>query len=106
MRHRLPHARGMGRRMLLLLLPLRAFGDGGTGKLIDRGIPAGALVDSIAAGIYHPWHLAIAWNIFVVVPSVPLRLDRGGHRHAADLQHRRHTPPWHLHPIRVNLLPD
>src|SRR2546423_2242479 len=44
MRHRLPHARGMGRRVLLLLLPRRAFGDGGTGKLIDRGVPAGALV--------------------------------------------------------------
>src|SRR5262245_16608062 len=79
MRHRLPHARGMGRRMLLLLLPRCAFGDGGTGKLIDRGIPAGALVHPIAAGINHPRHLPVAWNIFIVVPGVPLRLDRGRH---------------------------
>src|SRR5437867_2363428 len=39
MRHRLPHARRMRGRMLLLLLPLRAFGHGGTFKFIDRGIP-------------------------------------------------------------------
>src|SRR5262245_65730811 len=69
MRHRLPHARGMGRRMLLLLLPLCAFGDGGTGKLIDGGIPAGALVHPITAGINHPRHLPVAWNIFIVVRS-------------------------------------
>src|SRR6266581_159075 len=60
MRHHLPHTRGIGGRMLLLLLPLRAFGHGGTFKLIDGGIPAGALMDPIAAGVNHPRHLAIA----------------------------------------------
>src|SRR6266446_5356742 len=106
MRHHLPHTRGMGGRMLLLLLPLRAFGHGGTCKLIDGGIPAGALMDPIAAGVHHPRHLAIARNIFVVVPSVPLCISLGGHGHAADLQHRRHVPLRHLDPVRVNLLPD
>src|SRR5215813_1242767 len=40
MRHRLPHTRGIGGRMLLLLFPRRALGDSGTVKLIDRRIPA------------------------------------------------------------------
>src|SRR5206468_8794812 len=72
MRHCLPHTRGIGGRMLLLLFPLRAFGHGGTCKLIDGGIPAGALMDPIAAGVNHPRHLAIARNIFVAIPGVPL----------------------------------
>src|SRR5207244_12723794 len=68
MRHRLPHTRGMGGRMLLLLLPLCAFGHCGTFKLIDGGIPAGALMDPIAAGVHHPRHLAVARNILAGVP--------------------------------------
>src|SRR5262249_44193419 len=40
--------------MLLLLLPLRAFGHGGTGKFIDRAIAAGPLEDPIAAGGKYP----------------------------------------------------
>src|ERR671933_1927790 len=64
MRHRLPHARGLGGRMLLLLLPRCAFRDGGTFELIDRGIPAGALVDPIAAGGDYPPHPSIAPEIF------------------------------------------
>src|SRR6266702_5269252 len=105
MRHCLPHTRGIGGRMLLLLLPLRAFRDGGTFKLIDRGIPAGALVHPIAAGVNHPWHLAIAWNVFVVVPRVPLCLDRGGYGHAANLQHGRHAPLRHVDAVWIDLLP-
>src|SRR5215510_471089 len=38
MRHRLPHARGTRRGMLILMLPLRTFGNGGAGELIDGGI--------------------------------------------------------------------
>jgi hypothetical protein len=41
MRHGLPHARRIGRGMLLLLLPLRAFGNGRTGKFVDRAVAAG-----------------------------------------------------------------
>src|ERR1700740_2914610 len=41
MRHGLPHARRIGRGMLLLLLPLRAFGHGRTGKFVDRAVAAG-----------------------------------------------------------------
>src|SRR5947208_3266968 len=43
MRHGLPHARRIGRGMLLLLLPLRAFRHGGTGKFVDRAVAAGTL---------------------------------------------------------------
>src|ERR1700720_614745 len=50
MRHGLPHARRIGRGMLLLLLPLRAFGHGRTGKFVDRAVAAGTLEDPIAAG--------------------------------------------------------
>src|SRR5262249_61876832 len=71
MRHRLPHARGMGRRMLLLLLPLCAFGDGGTGKLIDGGIPAGALVHPIAAGGEHPPPPPPGWEKFIFFTRRP-----------------------------------
>ena len=70
--------------MLLLLFPFRTFGDSGTFKFIDRGISAGAFVDPIAAGVNHSWHLAIPRNIFIVVPGVPLCIDRGGYRHATD----------------------
>src|SRR5260370_18847414 len=45
MRHGLPHARRIGRGMLLLLLPLRAFGHGRTGKFVDRAVAAGTLED-------------------------------------------------------------
>src|SRR6202795_2543149 len=50
MRHGLPHARRIGRGMLLLLLPLRAFGHGRTGKFVDRAVAAGTLENPIAAG--------------------------------------------------------
>src|SRR5712692_9132651 len=50
MRHGLPHARRIGRGMLLLLLPLRAFGHGRTGKFVDRAVAAGPLEHPIAAG--------------------------------------------------------
>src|ERR1700685_3833018 len=67
MRHGLPHSRRIGRGMLLLLLPLRAFGHGRTGKFVDRAVAAGALENPIAAGVDHSRHLAIAWDIFVAV---------------------------------------
>src|SRR4029077_14692078 len=51
MRHRLPHAWRAGRGMQVLLFPLRAFGDGGTGELVDGGIAARPLVNPIAACI-------------------------------------------------------
>src|SRR5262249_4908841 len=50
MRHRLPHARGTRRGMLILVLPLRTFGNGGAGELIDGGILARALMNPITAG--------------------------------------------------------
>src|SRR6201994_2889574 len=50
MRHGLPHARRIGRGMLLLLLPLRAFGHGRTGKFVDRAVAADTLENPIAAG--------------------------------------------------------
>src|SRR6516162_7381416 len=82
--HRLLPAWGPGRKSVVLLFPLRAFGDGGAGKFVDGGIPARALVNPIAAGINHPRHLPIAWNIFAIIPIVPFRLDFGGYRHSAD----------------------
>src|SRR6266478_8046669 len=91
MRHGLPHARRIGRGMLLLLLPLRAFGHGRTGKFVDRAVAAGTLENPIAAGVDHSRHLAVAWHIFPTVPGVPLRIDLGGDGHAANLQHRRHA---------------
>src|SRR5204862_6544506 len=57
MRHGLPHARRIGRGMLLLLLPLRAFGHGRTGKFVDRAVAAGTLENPIAAGVDHTRHL-------------------------------------------------
>src|SRR5580765_2688650 len=56
MRHGLPHARRIGRGMLLLLLPLRAFGHGRAGKFVDRAVAAGALDDPIAAVADHSRH--------------------------------------------------
>src|SRR5580698_9823913 len=78
MRHGLPHARRIGRGVLLLLLPLRAFGHGGTGKFVYRAVAAGTLENPIAAGVDHSWHLAVAWHIFSTVPGVPLRIGFGG----------------------------
>src|SRR5260370_2326717 len=60
MRHGLPHARRIGRGMLLLLLPLRAFGHGRTGKFVDRAVAAGTLENPIAAGRELPPHPARA----------------------------------------------
>src|SRR6266566_2583410 len=85
MRHRLPHAWRAGRGMQVLLFPLRTFGDGGTGELVDGGIAARALVNPIAACINHARYLPIAWNIFAAIPAVPFRLDFGGDGHAANL---------------------
>src|SRR6185295_5823380 len=48
MRHGLPHARRIGRGMLLLLLPLRAFGHGRTGKFVDRAVTGGTLERELA----------------------------------------------------------
>src|SRR6195256_4692662 len=67
MRHGLPHARRIGRGMLLLLLPLRAFGHGRTGKLVDRAVAAGTLEDPITTSVDHSRHLAVAWHIFPAV---------------------------------------
>src|SRR5215471_12718445 len=64
MRHGLPHARRIGRGMLLLLLPLRAFGHGRIGKFVDRAVAAGTLENPIAAGVDHSRHLGVAWHIF------------------------------------------
>src|SRR3954467_10608616 len=69
MRHGLPHARRIGRGMLLLLLPLRAFGHSRTGKFVDRAVAAGTLENPIAAGIDHSPHLAGARHIFPTVPA-------------------------------------
>src|SRR6195256_1480596 len=75
MRHGLPHARRIGRGMLLLLLPFRAFGHGRTGKLVDRAVAAGTLEDPITTSVDHSRHLAVAWHIFPAVPGVPLCID-------------------------------
>src|SRR2546430_16911081 len=93
MRHHLPHTRGIGGRMLLLLLPLRAFGHGGTFKLIDGGIPAGALVDPIAAGVKNPPPPPLAPDIFFFLShaSLPPSPPRGGHDGAPP--HPRPAPP-------------
>ena len=88
---RLPHAPRIGRGMLLLLLPLRAFGHGRTGKFVYRAVAAGTLEDPIAAGVDHSRHLLVAWHIFPTVPGVPLRIELGGDGHAANLQDRRHA---------------
>src|SRR5262249_41084683 len=104
MRHRLPHAWRAGRGMQVLLLPLRAFGDGGAGELVDGGIAARALVNPIAACIDHARYLAIAWNIFAVIPAVPFRLGFGGDGHAANLQYRRHAALPHFQGVREDLL--
>src|SRR5258708_14192365 len=90
MRHGLPHARRIGRGMLLLLLPLRAFGHGRTGKFVDRAVAAGTLEDAIATSVDYSRHLAVAWHIFPTVPGVPLRIDLGGDRQSA---HPRQPPP-------------
>src|SRR5690242_13772834 len=90
MRHGLPHARRIGRGMLLLLLPLRAFGHGRTGKFVDRAVAAGPLDHPIATSVDHSRHLAVAGHILATVPGVPLRIDFGGDGHAANLQHGRH----------------
>src|SRR5262249_26443488 len=70
-RHRLAHAWRPGRGMQVLLFPLRTFGDGGRGELVDGSIPARVLVNPIAACINHARYLAIAGNIFAVIPAVP-----------------------------------
>src|SRR3954466_15274265 len=70
MRHGLPHARRIGRGMLLLLLPLRAFGHGRTGKFVDRALAAGTLEDPITTSVDHSRHLAVAWHILPAVPGV------------------------------------
>src|SRR6516162_5499709 len=106
MRHGLPHARRIGRGMLLLLLPLRAFGHGRAGKFVDRTVAAGTLENPIAAGVDHSRHLAVAWHILPAVPGVPLRIDLGGDGHTANLQHRRHATLRHFDAVRVNLFPD
>src|SRR5689334_7461687 len=99
MRHGLPHARRIGRGMLLLLLPLRAFRHGGAGKFVDRAVAAGALENPIAAGADHSRHLAIAWHIFPTVPGVPLRIYLGGDGHAPNLQHWRHATLGHFYAL-------
>ena len=106
MRHGLPHARRIRRRMLLLLLPLRAFGRGRPGKFVDRAVAAGTLENPIAAGADHSRHLAVAWHILPTVPGVPLRIDLGGDGHTANLQHPRHATLRHFYAVRVNLFPD
>src|SRR5215469_4004877 len=78
MRHGLPHARRIGRGMLLLLLPLRAFGHGRTGKFVDGAVAASTLENPIATSVDHSRNLAVAWHIFPTVPGVPLRIDLGG----------------------------
>src|SRR3954451_19092910 len=78
MRHGLPHARRIGRGMLLLLLPLRAFGHSRTGKLVDRAVAAGPLEHPITTSVDHSRHLAVAGHILPTVPGVPLRIDLGG----------------------------
>src|SRR5207237_1884750 len=60
MRHGLPHARRIGRGMLLLLPPLRAFGHGRTGKFVDRAVAAATLEDPIATSVDYSRHLAVA----------------------------------------------
>src|SRR5256885_13243625 len=96
MRHGLPHARRIGRGMLLLLLPLRAFGHGRTGKFVDRAVTAGTLEDPIATSVDHSRHLAVAWHIFPTVPGVPLCIDLGGDGHAANLQYPRPATLRHV----------
>src|SRR2546421_9622800 len=94
MRHSLPHARRIGRRMLLLLLPLRAFGHGRTGKLVDRAIVAGALEDPIAAGGDNARHPAIDPGKIFPVPSGPLLLPPPGGGQWGELD----QPPPPPHP--------
>src|SRR6478752_4572260 len=103
MRHRLPHAWGTRRGMLILVFPLRAFWNGGAGELIDGSILAYALMNPITAGINHLRHLAIAGNIFTVVPGIPFPIDLGRHRHAADLQCGRHCAFRHFDAVREDL---
>src|ERR1700747_2805272 len=77
MRHGLPHARRIGRGVLLLLLPLRAFWHGRTLKFVDRAVAAGTFDHPIATSVNHSWHLAVAWHIFPALHCVPLRIDLG-----------------------------
>src|SRR5207244_10631235 len=87
MRHGLPHARRIGRGMLLLLLPLRAFGHGRTGKFVDRAVAAGTLENPIAAGVDHSPHLAVAWAILGTVTRAPPPTDLRRERPCATLAH-------------------
>src|SRR3954451_5448924 len=106
MRHGLPHAQRIGRGVLLLLFPLRAFGHGRTLKFVDRAVTAGTFDHPITTSVDYSRHLAVAWHIFPAVPGVPLCIDLGRDGHAANLQHRRHATFWHFHAVRVNLFPD
>src|SRR5258708_4861641 len=105
MRHGLPHPLRIPRGMLLLLLPLRAFGHGRAGKLVDRAVSAGTLDDPIATRVDHSRHLAVTWYIFATVPGVPLRIDLGGDGHAANLQHRRHATLRNFHAVPIKSVP-
>src|ERR1051326_4372219 len=78
MRHGLPHARRMGRGMLLLLLPLRAFGHGRTLEFVDRAVTASPLDHPITTSVDYARHFSVPRHIFAAVPSVPLRIDLGG----------------------------
>src|SRR5262249_16603873 len=98
--HGLAHARRIGRGMLLLLLPLRAFGHGRTGKFVDRAVATGTLEDPITTSVDHSRNLAVPWHIFPTVPGIPLRIDLGGYGHAANLQHWRHATLRHFHAVR------
>src|ERR1700730_14248455 len=68
MRHGLSHARRIGRGMLLLLLPLRAFGHGRTGKFVDRAVAAGTIENPIAAGAGHTGSAA---GVLCACPPLP-----------------------------------
>src|SRR5436190_18866960 len=96
MRHGLPHARRIGRGMLLLLLPLRAFGHGRTGKFVDRAVAAGTLENPIAAGVDHSRHLAVAWHILPTLPALPPPIVLGWDGHTANLPHRPHATLRHF----------
>src|SRR3954470_18624655 len=77
MRHGLPHARRIGRGMLLLLLPFRAFGHGRTGTLVDRAVSAGTVEAARTTSVYHSRHLAVAGHIS---PTGIVNLSRHGMR--------------------------
>src|SRR5689334_1162915 len=102
--HDVAHGGGVWRRVLALVVPLGAFGNGFVLELVHGGVAHVAFDHAVTPRVDDSGHGPVARDVFAVVPRVPRRIDVLWNGHPTNLEGGRHPTLRVLHPRGKDLL--